>query len=112
MLHARSSHTPFEVSAGLKEMGQAIRTARLRRRQSAAEVAARVGVSLPTFRKLEHGDPTVSLGAFATTAWVLGLLPGLQAAVRPESDAHAATMEAARAPRRGRRPREMSLDDL
>nr|WP_254803927.1 helix-turn-helix transcriptional regulator [Methylobacterium sp.]USU34714.1 helix-turn-helix domain-containing protein [Methylobacterium sp.] len=62
-------------------MGQAIRTARLRRRQSAAEVAARVGVSLPTFRKLEHGDPTVSLGAFATTAWVLGLLP----AYRPRS---------------------------
>ena len=112
MLHARSSHTPFEVSAGLKEIGQAIRTARLRRRQSAADVAARVGVSLPTFRKLEHGDPTVSLGTFATAAWVLGLLPGFQASIRPENDAHAAAMEAARAPRRGRSSREVSLDDL
>ena len=112
MLRARSSHTPCEVIAGLKEIGQALRTARLRRRQSAAEVAARVGVSLPTFRKLERGDPTVSLGTFATTAWILGLLPGFQAAVRPENDARAASMEAARAPRRGRRPRETSLDDL
>lgn len=112
MPYPRSSHLPSEVGIALKEIGQAIRIARLRRRQSAADVAARVGVSLPTFRKLEHGDPTVSLGAFATAAWLLGLLPGVQDAVRPESDVQAAAMEAARAPRRGRRPREVSLDDL
>ncbi len=112
MLHVRSSHLPSEVGITLKEIGQTIRTARLRRRQSAVDVAARIGVSLPTFRKLEHGDPTVSLGAFDTAAWVLGLLPGVQNAVRPESDVQAASMEAARAPRRGPRLREVSLDDL
>ncbi len=85
MPYARSSHLPSEVGIALKEIGQAIRIARLRRRQSAADVAARVGVSLPTFRKLEHGDPTVSLGAFATAAWVLGLLPASRTRSAPRA---------------------------
>lgn len=112
MRYERSGHPPIEVSAGLREVGQAIRTARLRRRQTAADVAARVGVSLPTFRKLERGDPTVSLGTLATAAWIFGLLPALQDALRPEKDGVAAAMEASRLPRRARKPREMSLNDL
>ncbi len=107
MPYARSSHLPSEVGIALKEIGQAIRIARLRRRQSAADVAARVGVSLPTFRKLEHGDPTVSLGAFATAAWLLGLLPGVQDAVRPKRCPGCGDGSGAGA-RRGRRPREVS----
>jgi transcriptional regulator with XRE-family HTH domain len=108
----RSAHTPFEVSDGLREVGQAIRAARLRRRQPASDLAARVGVSIPTLRKLENGDPTVSLGVFAKAAWVLGLLPAIQQAVSPGNDQLAAAIETGRLPRRARRTRELSLDDL
>ncbi len=112
MTSERAVHTPFEVSDGLREMGQAIRAARLRRRQPASDLAARVGVSLPTLRKLENGDPTVSWGVFARVVWVLGLFPAVRDAVSPENDRLAAAIETARLPRRARRPREVNLDDL
>ena len=111
-MNERSGHTPFEVSDGLREIGQAIKAARLRRRQPAADLASRVGVSLPTLRKLENGDPTVSLGVFAKAAWVLGLLPAIRHAVSPENDRLAAAIETGRLPSRARRPRALSLDDL
>ena len=53
------------------QVGAAIRTARIRRRKTAAELARRLGVSLPTLRKLEAGDPGVSLGTFVTALWLL-----------------------------------------
>ncbi|KQP07587.1 hypothetical protein ASF28_10620 [Methylobacterium sp. Leaf99] len=112
MKYERATQTPFEVLDGLREVGRALRAARLRRRQPAADLAARVGVSLPTLRKLENGDPTVSLGVFAKAAWVLGLLPAVRHAVSPENDHLAAAMETARLPSRARRPREANLDDL
>lgn len=112
MITERATQTPIAVSDGLREIGQALRAARLRRRQPASDLAARVGVSLPTLRKLENGDPTVSLGVFAKAAWVLGLLPAVRDAVSPENDRLAAAIETGRLPRRARRPRELNLDDL
>ena len=112
MRNERSAHAPFEVSDGLREVGQAIKAARLRRRQPASDLASRVGVSLPTLRKLENGDPTVSLGVFAKAVWVLGLLPAVRRAVSPENDHLAAAIETGRLPSRARRLREPNLDDL
>lgn len=112
MKSERSTHAPFEVADGLREIGQAIKAARLRRRQPASDLASRVGVSLPTLRKLEQGNPTVSLGVFAKAAWVLGLLPAIRGAVSPENDHVAAAIETSRLPSRARRPREPNLDDL
>ncbi|MFY9294873.1 MAG: helix-turn-helix transcriptional regulator [Methylorubrum rhodinum] len=111
-MNARSTHAPLEVVDALWQMGQAIKAARLRRRQSASDLASRVGVSLPTLRKLENGDPTVSLGVFGKAVWVLGLLPAVRDAVSPENDHLAAAIETSRLPRRARRSREVNLDDL
>jgi transcriptional regulator with XRE-family HTH domain len=110
--YQRSSLPPVAASDALLELGLAIRTARLRRRQTAADVAARIGVSLPTFRKLARGDPSVSLGTFVTTAWLFDLLPQLMDSMRPEADRLAAALDAARVPQRARRPRDVNLDDL
>ena len=112
MTNERSEHAPFEVSEGLREIGQAIRAARLRRRQPASDLASRVGVSLPTLRKLEKGDPSVSLGVFARAVWTLGLFPAVRHAVSPENDHLAASIETGRLPSRARRPRDVNLDDL
>jgi transcriptional regulator with XRE-family HTH domain len=113
MTTERTTRTPTVVSDGLREIGQAIKAARLRRRQPASDLAARVGVSLPTLRKLERGDPTVSLGVFAKAVWVLGLFPAVRQAVSPENDHLAAAIETARLPGRARRPRgAVNLDDL
>ena len=57
----------------LRELGENIRLARLRRNLSAALVAERAGMSRPTLRSVERGDPGVTLGAVANVLHSLGL---------------------------------------
>ena len=54
-------------------LGERLKAARLRRRMSEAEMAARVMVSRPTLRKLEAGDLTVSFAVLARVLEVLTL---------------------------------------
>jgi hypothetical protein len=102
---------PGAVSAALPELGAAIRVARLRRRWSAQEFASRLGVTLPTLRKLERGDPGVSLATFVCALWLIGLLDRLRDLARPEADVLGNALETSRLPRRVRKARD-ALDRL
>ncbi|MCB9653523.1 MAG: helix-turn-helix domain-containing protein [Deltaproteobacteria bacterium] len=57
----------------LGELGENLRLARLRRGFSMALVAERAGMSLPTLRAIEHGEPGVTLGSYANVLHSLGL---------------------------------------
>lgn len=57
----------------LVALGERLRAARLRRRLTQAMLAERVGVTLPTLRKLEGGDPSTSLSVMLRALVVLGL---------------------------------------
>ena len=61
------------AQARLSALGERLRTARLRRRVSQVQMAARVGVSRATIVRLEHGDPNVALGILTRALGVLGL---------------------------------------
>ena len=49
----------------LEEMGNQIRLARLRRDLSVELIAKRAGISRATLWKIEKGDPSVAMGAYA-----------------------------------------------
>jgi transcriptional regulator with XRE-family HTH domain len=53
--------------------GLELTRARRRRRWKAEELAERVGVSRDTLRKVEKGDPTVTLGIAFEIATILGV---------------------------------------
>ena len=57
----------------LKELGQRLRDARLRRRFSATVVAERAAVARPTLGKVEAGDPAVTMGTYLRVMAVLGI---------------------------------------
>ena len=57
----------------LGELGDNIRLARQRRQLTMQMVAERAGITRVTLSKVEHGDPTVTLGSYATVLFVLGL---------------------------------------
>ena len=104
---------PVASRKALALAGGAIKVARRRRRQTASDLANRLGVSLPTFRKLECGDPGVALGTFVTALWLLDLLDNFTGAVSPEQDRTGLALEIARLPKRVRRTRaESDLDDF
>ncbi len=65
---------PLPVDRVLRKLGSDIRDARRRRRIQTAVMADRIQVSRPTLRRLEAGDPSVSMGAYATALYVLGLV--------------------------------------
>jgi transcriptional regulator with XRE-family HTH domain len=65
-------HSPYAVDAA-RLLGAEIRLARRRRRWTQAELAARAGITPRTLYKIEHGDPSVSLGAAFEAAALAGV---------------------------------------
>jgi transcriptional regulator with XRE-family HTH domain len=61
------------VSRLLQGFGGNLKLARLRRKYSAVTVAQRAGIARRTLSKVEQGDPTVALGAYARVMQVLRL---------------------------------------
>lgn len=57
----------------LKELGENIRLARLRRKITTTMLAERAGMTRTTLRKVENGDSGVTLGAYASVLFCLGL---------------------------------------
>jgi transcriptional regulator with XRE-family HTH domain len=59
------------VDMKLQNLGSRLRGERLRRNETQALFAARIGVSVPTLRKMEAGDPTVLVGYWSAALEVL-----------------------------------------
>jgi transcriptional regulator with XRE-family HTH domain len=62
---------------GLIHLGEQLRELRLNRNDRQSDFAARLGVSIPTLRKLEQGDPTVAIGTWIDAIWLVGRLDQL-----------------------------------
>ena len=57
----------------LKTLGENIKLARLRRKITTTMLAERAGMGRVTLRKVEQGDRAVTLGAYASVLFCLGL---------------------------------------
>lgn len=57
----------------LREFGDRLRLARMRRRLTAKQVAERAGMAPMTLRSLERGGPGVTIGAYLAVMQVLGI---------------------------------------
>ena len=57
----------------LKELGNNIKLARLRRKLSAEQVSVRANIARMTLYAIERGSSTVSMGAYVQVLFVLGL---------------------------------------
>lgn len=95
------SRPPFEnppsiVLTSLQMLGTNLHIARRRRKETLKGFASRIGVSIPTIRKMEAGDPRVSMGVYATALWVLGRIQLLPRMVDPAFDEVALARELVR----------------
>ena len=96
---------PIPVRHSIKALGENISMARRRRRQTQADVAARMMVSLPTVRRMEKGDPAVSIAIYYTALWALGLLKDVHGIAKPDDDKSAQLLDLERVPDRVRHAR-------
>lgn len=89
----------------LESLGKRLREARIRKGDTQSVFAVRVGVSVPTLRKMESGDPSTQIGCWMAALNVLDRLEDLMAVLRHEEDLFAKYeqtqgKERKRAPRR------------
>jgi transcriptional regulator with XRE-family HTH domain len=91
---------PLPVKRALAKLGADIRSARLRRRISTTIMAGRAFITRTTLLKVEHGDPGVSLGIYATVLFVLGLTPRLADLADARADETGLQLEEERLPKR------------
>lgn len=63
-----------EVSFTLSEIGKRLRELRIARGESQELFASRIGVSRPTVKAIEKGEPTVQVGHWMAACWALNRL--------------------------------------
>ncbi len=88
-----------EESDALRRLGARLRRRRLQAGEPQLRSAGRIGISLPTYRKLEQGDPGAQIGLWVRALRLYGGLGDLDL-LFPESLFDAATSRQ-RAPRGG-----------
>ena len=77
---------PSKVLSHLRLLGENLAIARRRRRETLRAWAQRIGVSEPTLMRMERGDPSVSMGVYATALWLMGRDQALSDLAAPEYD--------------------------
>lgn len=71
-MNKRTVDSPHTLEAA-RLLGERVRLGRRERRWTLQELAERVGVSIPTMRKVERGDPSVGLGTAFEAATLTGV---------------------------------------
>jgi transcriptional regulator with XRE-family HTH domain len=97
---------PIPVKSALRKLGHDIRSARIRRRITMELMAERASISRTTLTKVEKGDPSVSLGIYATVLFILGLISELGSLVDLKKDEYGLILEEEKLPKRIRYPKQ------
>jgi DNA-binding XRE family transcriptional regulator len=96
---------PPKVKRALTKLGADVALARKKRSLTAVMMAERIGVAKSTYLKVEKGDPSVALGTYAMTFFVLGLGDVLGEILDARRDDQGLLLDAARMPKRVRPPK-------
>lgn len=95
------SATPLQP---IRELGKNLRVARKRRGLRIADLAQAAACSQDTLRRLESGDPGVSLGVLARVMEAIGCAQELASMLDAAKDSQGMKAEVQRLPQRVRRP--------
>ena len=99
-----SFNIPIPALRALKKLGQDINHARRRRRITMKLLAERAALSRATVLKIEKGDPTVSIGRYASILFVLGMIDKLSLLADSSNDLLGHRIQDEKLPQRVRIP--------
>ncbi len=93
---------PNKLRRSLAKLGLDISVARRKRHLTIAMIVQRLGVSKSTYLRVEKGDPTVAMGVYAMTLFVLGLGDILDGLLDPARDEQGLLLDTQQLPKRVR----------
>ena len=91
---------PPAVTAALRQLGENLAIARIRRQESQRAWARRIGISAPTLIRMERGDPGVAMGIYATALWLMNRASALPELASPAEDKGALEQDVRKAMKR------------
>ena len=77
---------PYPVEQSLRKLGANLKAARLRRNQTASDVAQKIGTSRFVVADAEKGKPSTNIAVYAALLWAYGLIDQLTAVADPSQD--------------------------
>jgi transcriptional regulator with XRE-family HTH domain len=102
---------PHPVEQALERLGENLRTARLRRNLTVAEVAERIGTGPRAVAAAEAGKASTGIAIYAALLWAYGLLDPVTELADPAADAEGLALALQREPKRARARAAAELDD-
>jgi transcriptional regulator with XRE-family HTH domain len=101
---------PYPVEQTLKRLGANLRTARLRRNLTIADMAEKIGTGERAVADAERGKPSTGVAVYAAMLWALDLLHQVADVAAPERDEEGQTLALTRERGRARPKAELNND--
>jgi transcriptional regulator with XRE-family HTH domain len=109
-INALTAAPPYPVEQALKRLGTNLRTARLRRNLTIAEVAQKIGTGPRAVADAEKGKPSTGAAVYTALLWAYDLLQPMEALADPASDREGLARAAPRERARTSNPKELDSD--
>jgi len=101
---------PYPVEKVLKQLGQNLRTARIRRLLTVEDVAQKIGAGVRAISDAEKGKPSTSVAVYAALLWTYDLLSDFEILAKPDRDAEGQALALSREGARSRRRKGLDND--
>lgn len=101
---------PYPVENALKQLGQHLRTARIRRSLTIEQVAEKIGVGVRSIFDAEKGKPSTGIAVYTALLWTYDLLGDFELLADPGRDAEGQALALSREGVRARRRKGLNND--
>jgi transcriptional regulator with XRE-family HTH domain len=101
---------PYPVEQALAQLGENLRTARIRRNFTIDEVAQKIGTGRRAVMDAEKGKVSTSAGVYVALLWVYDLLPDLNDVANPAKDEQGLALAGPKEKTRARKSGELDSD--
>jgi len=105
-----STAPPYPVEQAIRRLGANLRTARLRRNLTIAEVAEKIGTGPRPVADAEKGKPGTGVAVYMALLWAYDLLEPVSTVADPASDEEGLMLELSSGRTRARRKDELDSD--
>lgn len=101
---------PFPVEHSLRQLGEKLRIARIRRSMTIADVAERIGTGPRAVMDAEKGKAATGMVVYAALLWLYDLLEQLEEVADPSKDKEALSLISAKERQRVRKSKGLNSD--